>query len=104
MTSFLCNHLKQKHKIANVWTLDYLIKISVLYKANKLPPSNAPSIRLEKSDEELDSECEDDDKHNNDFKEPSSQAFFEAKHVTSDRHWFLSKFYDHLGSVDKGKK
>ena len=47
LTSYLRNHLKQKHKIANVWTLDSLMKISILYKPNKLPPSNAPSIRLE---------------------------------------------------------
>ena len=108
LTSRLRSHLKRKHGIVNVGSLDRLVRVSARYERNKLPPQTAPSVRIE-SDEERemsnnDEDGGDDDERDDDYDEPSGNAFFKSERLRSDRHWFLAKFYAHLGSVDEGQK
>ena len=46
LTSCLRSHRKKKHGIANVRSLDRLVRMSARYEGNKLPPQTAPSVRL----------------------------------------------------------
>ena len=93
LTSYLRNHLRNKHKIRNDLRLDDVMKMSLLYEPHKLPPSAATSVRIESDDDEDD-----------DYQGEGAKTFYLSQRITSDRHWFLAKFYNHLGSIDEGLK
>ena len=99
LTPYLRNHLKNKHKIRNDIKLDDVMKMSLPYEPYKLPPSAATSIRIESDDDE-----DDDGDEEEDYPGEGAKAFYLSQRITSDRHWFLVKFYDHLGSIDEGLK
>ena len=108
LTSRLRSHIKRKHGIVNVGSLDRLVRMSARYERNKLPPQTVPLVRIE-SDEECemsndDEDSGDDDERDDDYDEPSGNAFFKSERPGSDRHRFLINFYAHLGSVDEGQK
>ena len=69
------------------------MKMSLLYEPHKLPPSAATSVRIESDDDEDD-----------DYQGEGAKTFYLSQRITSDRHWFLAKFYNHLGSIDEGLK
>ena len=106
VTSYLSKHLERTHGITKAERRNALRKMSTCYEPNQLPPSTAVSIQIDTSSDEPGTENNDDndDDDDEDYKAPSVKAFFEPRRITSNRHWFLVQFYNHLGSVDEGQK
>lgn len=104
LTSYLSKHLERTHGVTKAERRNALRKMSLRYEPNQLPPSTAASIQIDTSSDEAGTENDGDDDDDEDYREPSVKAYFEPRRITSDRHWFLVHFYNHLGSVDEGQK
>ena len=95
-TPYLRKHLRKKHKIRDDIKLDDVMKMSFANEPYNLPPSSATFLRIESDDNDGDQE--------KDYPGEGAKAFYLSQRITSDRHWFLVKFYDHLGRIDEGLK